>query len=99
MNFKPSARDTYVDQLPRIALVIEIRMKLLQYNLTRRWAEKWPAINGGEAMQMKLHEQEGKCVNDNKKTLPPETSGGVERNRKATMASCFFRMCSHILVT
>jgi hypothetical protein len=38
-------------------------------------------------MQMKLHEHEGECVNNgNKKTLPPEASCDVERNRRVRMA-------------
>jgi hypothetical protein len=63
------------------------RRKLLQYNLEEETGGKWPAINGGEAMQMKLHEHEGECVNNGtKEILPREASRDVERNRRVRMA-------------
>jgi hypothetical protein len=54
-------------------------------------------------MQMKLHAEEGKCVNSSKKKkkrhYPPKASGDVERNRRARMASKLLPVCPHILVT
>jgi hypothetical protein len=52
-------------------------------------------------MQMKLHAEEGTCVNSGNKKHPPppKASGDVERNRRARMAFELLPVCPHILVT